>query len=127
MGMFDWVEFEGQQYQTKDTPNQLCDNYRIDGLGQLWVEEYDAEWISDSTSLFGGYINQSNQRWVECRDFTGPMRFYREDKESGGYQANAWIEYLAEFKNGFMIDLTLLEGERFIEWYKQGIEDRGLE
>jgi hypothetical protein len=126
MGMFDWVEFEGNQYQSKDTPRQLCDNYKIDGLGQLWVEEYDAEWISDSTSLFGGHINQSNQHWAECRGFSGPLRFYREDKESGGYQANAWIEYLAEFKNGFMIDLKLLEGEQFIEWYKQGIEDKGL-
>jgi hypothetical protein len=127
MGMFDWVEFEGDQYQSKDTPNQFCDNYKIDGLGQLWVEEYDAEWVIDKTAFFGAYIKQSNQRWTECRDFSGAMRFYREDQKHGGYKSNAWIEYLAKFKNGFMIDLKLVEGERFIEWYRQGIEDKGLE
>jgi hypothetical protein len=42
MGMFDWVEWEGEQYQSKDTPNQACDEYAIDQLGQrLMVEEYD--------------------------------------------------------------------------------------
>ena len=125
--MFDWVEFEGNQYQSKDTPRQLCDNYKIDGLGQLWVENYDAEWISDSTSLFGGYINQSNQRWAECRDFSGPMRFYRENKEHGGYKNDAWIEWQAEFKCGLMIGLKMLEGDKFLTWYQEAIEKRGLE
>jgi|APGre2960657373_1045057.scaffolds.fasta_scaffold06342_4 hypothetical protein len=127
MGMFDWVEFEGQQYQTKDTPNQLCDNYRIDELGRLWEEQYDAEWQTDSQSLFGGHIHQSNQRWVECRDFTGPMRFYRENKEHGGYKNDAWIEWQAEFKCGLMIGLKMLEGDKFLTWYQEAIEKRGLE
>ena len=127
MGMFDWVEFEGQQYQTKDTPNQLCDNYRIDDLGRLWEEQYDAEWQPDSQSLFGGHIHQSNQRWVECRDFTGLMRFYREDKEHGGYTNDAWIEWQAEFKLGQMISLKMTDGDRFLTWYHEAIEKRGLE
>jgi hypothetical protein len=126
MGMFDWVEWEGNQYQTKDTPNQLCDNYRIDDLGRLWEEQYDAEWQTDSQSLFGGHIHQSNQRWVECADFTGAMRFYREDPDRGGYKNSAWIEYEAEFKLGQMISLKSVEDNRFVDWYKQGIEDKGL-
>ena len=127
MGMFDWVEWEGHQYQTKDTPRQLCDNYRIDELGRLWEEQYDAEWQPDSRSLFGGHMHQSNQRWVECQDFTGPMRFYREDKERGGYTNDAWIEWQAEFKLGQMISLKMTDGDRFLTWYHEAIEKRGLE
>jgi hypothetical protein len=126
MGMFDWVEFEGQQYQTKDTPRQLCDNYRIDELGRLWEQQYDAEWVVGE-GLFGGHLHQSNQRWVECQDFTGPMRFYREDQERGGYRTDSWIEWNAEFKCGQMISLKLVEGDKFLEWYHEAIEKRGLE
>ncbi len=126
MGMFDWVEFEGQQYQTKDTPRQLCDNYRIDELGRLWEQQYDTEWVVGE-GWFGGHLHQSNQRWVECQDFTGPMRFYREDRERGGYRTDSWIEWNAEFKCGQMISLKLVEGDRFLEWYHEAIEKRGLE
>ena len=127
MGMFDHIEFQGQQYQTKDTPLQLCEYYRIDDLGRLWEQQYDAEWQTDSQSLFGGHIHQSNQRWVECRDFTGPIRFYREDRERGGHRTDAWIEWQAEFKCGQMISLKLVEGDKFLEWYHEAIEKRGLE
>ena len=126
MGMFDWVEFGGKRFQSKDTPNQLLDEYRIDDHGQLWVQEYDAEWIVDNDALFGGYINQSNHHWRECEEFSGPLRFYREDEERGGHKANAWYELQAEFKCGQMIDLKLIEGDRFLEWYGKGIEERGL-
>lgn len=126
MGMFDWVEWEGQRYQTKDTPRQFCDEYRIDELGRLWVQEYDAEWISDADSMFGGYMRHNNQRWTECQDFSGIMRFYREDQERGGHAANAWMEWEAEFKSGLMIGLKLIEGEPFTEWYNKGLEERGL-
>ena len=126
MGMFDWVEFEGRRYQSKDTPNQMLDKYRIDENGALWVEEYDAEWIADADAMFGGYIRQSNQRWRPCEEFSGSLRFYREDTERGGHRSDAWNEWQAEFKCGLMIDLKLIEGERFIEWYKQGLEERGL-
>jgi hypothetical protein len=126
MGMFDHIEFQGQQYQTKDTPLQLCEYYRIDDLGRLWEQQYDAEWISGE-GLLGGHIHQTNQRWVECQDFTGPVRFYREDQERGGHKADAWIEYEAEFKCGLMRGLKMLEGDRFLTWYEQGIEEKGLE
>jgi hypothetical protein len=126
MGMFDWVEFKGHKFQTKDTPRQMLDEYRIDSLGQLWEQQYDSKW-AESDGLFGGHINQINQRWVECAEFSGCMRFYRENKEAGGWSADAWIEYEAEFKNGQMIDLKLLAGDHFLTWYRDGIEKRGLE
>ena len=128
MGMFDWVEWEGQRYQSKDTPNQLCDEYRIDDLGRLWVEEYDAEWVKDETNiLFGMRMDTSNHRWRECQEFSGSIRFYREDTERGGHRANAWMEWQAEFKSGLMIGLKLIEGEPLTEWYKKGVEEKGLE
>lgn len=126
MGMFDYVEWEGQQYQSKDTPNQLCDNYRIDDLGRLWVEEYDAEFVKDPGHIFGVYLEQRTKRWRECVEFSGPMRFYREDDERGGHKANAWNEWQAEFKSGLMIGLKLIEGEPLTEWYMKGLEERGL-
>ena len=127
MGMFDWVEWEGRRYQSKDTPNQLCDEYRIDELGRLWVEEYDAEWVRDETNvLFGMRLDTTNHRWRECQEFSGTMRFYREDTERGGHAANAWKEWEAEFKCGQMTGLKLIEGEPLTEWYLKGVEERGL-
>jgi len=127
MGMFDWVEFEGNKYQSKDTPRQMLDQYKIDELGRLWVEEYDAEWINDASHLFGMYLDTKNHHWKWCDDFSGSLRFYRENQEQGGYSANAWIEYEALFKDGCMIDLKQTEGNRFIEWYQQGLEQKGLQ
>lgn len=124
--MFDWVEWEGKRYQSKDTPNQMCDEYRIDELGRLWVEEYDAEFVKDPGHIFGVYLDQRNKRWRECVEFSGSMRFYREDDERGGHAANAWNEWQAEFKSGLMIGLKLIEGEPLTEWYIKGLEEKGL-
>ena len=126
MGMFDWVEWEGNRYQSKDTPNQACDEYAIDQLGRLMVEEYDAELVRDPSHIFGVYIEQNNKRWRECVEFSGKIRFYREDPDRGGYENSAWIEWQAEFKLGQMIGLKMLEGDRFLTWYEQGIEEKGL-
>jgi hypothetical protein len=34
------------------------------------------------------------------------IRFYREDKDSGGYKNDAWVEYRALFMDGKIIKLT---------------------
>jgi len=34
MGMFDNIEYRGRQYQTKDTPLQTLDNYKIELIYQ---------------------------------------------------------------------------------------------
>jgi len=125
MGMFDQLYYQGKEYQTKDTPAQLLDNYRIED-NQLWYEEYDAEWV-DGEGLFGGSLKKFNERWIPCNGFDGLVRFYREDKEKGGYKADAWIEYKALFMNGHMIKLTQTRGqEPLTAWYRQGIEDLKL-
>jgi len=80
MGMFDNLQYRGREYQTKDTPAQMLDNYKIEqdqtsGHWYLWREEYDAEWVEDE-GLFGGSIKQSNHRWVLFEEFDGEIRFY---------------------------------------------------
>ena len=125
MGMFDNLEYRGRQYQTKDTPCQSLDNYKIEqdqtsGHWYLWHEEYDTEW-EDHEGLFGGSIRQFNQRWICCYDFDGKIRFYwyrsEEDQE----------EYEALFMDGQMLKIKLTQGEPLTEWLNKGIEEKGLE
>ena len=125
MGMFDYLYYRGNQYQTKDTDAQLLDNYRIED-DRLWHEKYDSEWV-DGEGLFGGGLKKFNERWEPCNGFDGLIRFYREDLDRGGYKADAWIEYEALFMNGHMIKLTQTRGvEPLTAWYKQGVEDLTL-
>jgi hypothetical protein len=123
MGMFDNIEYRGRQYQTKDTPAQMLDNYKIEqdsasGAWHLWHEEYDAEWVEEE-GLFGGSIKQSNHRWVPCADFDGEIRFYyyrsHEDQE----------EYRALFMDGRMLKIRLTS-EPLTDWLVKGIEERGI-
>ena len=113
MGMFDHLHYEGHEYQTKDTPNQSLDNYKIEhdqdsGHIFLWREDYDAEWVEDE-GLFGGHLRQFNHRWVHCWDFDGNIRFYREDKERGGWEKDAWIEHSALFMDGRLLRIKSKE------------------
>ena len=125
MGMFDQLYYRGEEYQTKDTPAQLLDNYKIEN-DQLWYEEHEAEWV-ETEGLFGGGLKKFNERWVLCDGFDGLIRFYREDQDRGGHKSDAWIEYRALFMNGHMIKLTQTRGqEPLTAWYSQGIEDLKL-
>ena len=97
MGMFDYVHYQGKQYQSKDTPNQLMDKYKIEtdetsGQDTLWVQEYDTEYVEEPELWMKGYFKEINQRWVRLEDFDGLIKFYRqgEDKKS-------WINYKALF------------------------------
>ena len=126
MGMFDNIQYKGRQYQTKDTPLQTLDNYKIEqdqdsGHWYLWHEEYDSEWVDDEDSLFGTTRVQSNERWVCCHDFDGLICFYywrsEEDQE----------EYQALFMDGRMLKIKMTHGEPLTEWLNAGIEARESE
>jgi hypothetical protein len=126
MGMFDNLEYRGRQYQTKDTPLQILDNYKIEqdqtsGHWYLWHEEYDSEWVDSADAFLGGSIVQSNERWVRCDDFDGEIRFYyyRSDEDQE--------EYRALFMDGQMLKIRLTQGEPLTEWLVKGIEERGIE
>jgi hypothetical protein len=126
MGMFDNLEYRGRQYQTKDTPLQTLDNYKIEqdqdsGHWYLWHEEYDAEWIDSEDGFLGGTLVQSNERWVRCDDFDGEIRFYyyRSDEDQE--------EYRALFMDGRMLKIRCTQGEPLTEWLVAGIKEKGLE
>jgi hypothetical protein len=122
MGMFDHIHYKGKEYQTKDTPAQMLDNYKIEqdldsGHWRLWHEEYDAEWV-DGEGLFGGSLKQSNHRWVRCDEFDGEIRFYyyRSDEDQE--------EYRALFMDGQMLKIKTIRGEPLAEWLTKGIEEK---
>lgn len=127
MGMFDYIQYKGEQYQTKDTPCQSLDEYKIeqnqdDGHWYLWHEDYDTEW-NEHEGLFGGSIRQFNQRWVACQDFDGQICFYRSANDN----RDSWIEYRALFMDGRMLKIKETFDEPLTKWYKNGVEDKGLE
>ena len=112
MGLFDTIKYQGDEYQTKDTPRQFCENYKIEvdqdsGLPYLWLEEYDSEWVSRPDYFFGGHMKTSNHHWVRCDDFDGSIYFYRYMK----YNSIHWVEYKALFMNGQMIKIKRIEND----------------
>ena len=109
MGLFDYIHYEGKEYQTKDTPAQSLDDYKIEqdqdsGHQYLWHSEFDSEWV-ENEGLFGGSVKQYNQRWVCCHEFDGNIRFYRAalDDRYESWKKNAWIEYSALFMDGKLL------------------------
>lgn len=122
-------------FQTKDTPNQAMSTYRIDGAGQLWIEETEGHWeegkecaedasFSEKIASWGRMV--IDERWWELEDFTGNIRFYEsyshpEYHELDDHAGNSddwmrfvrgWIEYSALFKNGKLIgDIELVQHE----------------
>ena len=109
--MFDYIEYEGKEYQTKDTPHQLCDRYKIErdqdsGHLYLWHQAYKAEWLKDEEALLGYRLKTSNHRWEHCDDFDGVIYFYRQDRP-----IEAWVEYKALFMNGVVLKLEKINDE----------------
>jgi len=108
MGMFDYLRYEDKQYQTKDTPQQCIDTYEIRG-NELWWRKVEYEWVEEKDWIFSGHLNEVSHEWLFCDRFDGVIDFYREDKDNGGWEKNAWIEYHALFNNGKMIKLERKE------------------
>ena len=107
MGMFDYIRYKGEEYQTKDTPGQVMDNYEIKADGTLWYENYDGDWIEDDDEFFGGYFERKNVRWEPLMDFDGLIRFNRPGKNR-----DTWIEYKALFMDGKIIKFTEVTNEK---------------
>ena len=119
MGMFDYIRYNGHEYQTKDTPAQLLDYYDIHEDGTLWHNNYDCEWVDEKGSLFGGYLRQFNERKEFCANFIGEIRFYRNlDKKH-----TIWEEYSAYFVNGTMRELHKISGENNDDYSTLGQPD----
>lgn len=127
MGMFDEIVCDielprigktDMVFQTKDTPEQYIDQYKIDGEGRLWHEAYDivdkseaAKWRAEHPDepepdwgweAYLGSMSRNNKRMEPC-DMTGEVRFYTHiGKGSDG----EWFEFSAYFIDGEMQSLT---------------------
>jgi hypothetical protein len=100
MGMFDTIRCEyplpappqlagaqGLEYQTKDTPIQFFDNYKISADGFLYHLDYDIEDRSDPID-----------------DFTDTIAFYTFACPE---YSRGWIEFEADFTNGKLTNIRL--------------------
>lgn len=124
MGMFDYIKcryylpvpnLNEREFQTKDTPRQLLDNYEIREDGTLWVETHQIEdqsprgvWerknpgkmppkrFSQLDALYG-CMTKINQSWTLC-DFSGEISFCDFHEDDKG-----WIEFRAEFDQGVLV------------------------
>jgi len=107
MGMFDYVDYNGYRYQSKDTPSQILDQYKIevdqdDGHPYIWIDDYEAEYVECEGHILGGYIKTSNHHWHRMDTFSDTITFYRNiDAEY-----REWEEYVAEIQNGVVKTIT---------------------
>jgi len=99
MGMFDYIRYEGEVYQTKDTPHQFMGEYEIRGK-ELWFNNVEHAWVDDEDSFLGGYLVSKRNEWYRLQDFEGAVRFYDDD-----------TEYFALFWEGEMIRIRKYEGD----------------
>ena len=104
MGMFDYITYKGNKYQTRDTPSQTLDNYEIREDGTLWHNTYCMEWVDEPDHLLKGYFNQFNFEWKFCDDFIGEIKFYRQLIKN-----TVWEIYSAYFYKGVLREIHLLE------------------
>lgn len=97
MEMFDYIRYRGNQYQTKNLPTLILDNYELREDDTLWHENYDAEW-DENSGMFGGNLLKKNVRW-EPENFTGIIRFYRSVGNDD------WEEYEATLTEGKLLNI----------------------
>lgn len=97
-------------WQTKDTPAQSLDYYKIDEDGQLWHQEYDIEDQSDPNAEGLGRIlgcaTRVNERWVKVTDFSGAIRFYGFPDYGRMDDVENWWEYEALLQEGKLLNLV---------------------
>jgi hypothetical protein len=102
MGMFDYIHYNNEKYQTKDTPDQGMSTYEIRG-NELWFKDVEYEWVESEDALFGGHLEEQSHEWKFMSHFDGLIRFYRTLGD------DEWEEYKALFMDGKIIKLEKVE------------------
>lgn len=91
-------------FQSKTTPNQTLDQFRIDEDGYLWEFKYDTV-----PGINGQSYESTNHRWEFCHH-TGIITFT-------GYTKNSSTTFSAYFDNGVTDKISLIvENVRFIRY-----------
>ena len=96
MGMFDYIRYDGKEYQTKDTPAQFMAEYEIRD-DELWFNNVEHKWVENADDLFRGHLERVSSEWEHLTDFDGSILFY--DTE---------VDYIALFWEGKMIRIKKL-------------------
>ena len=111
MGMFDYITYKNNTYQTKDTPQQFLAQYEIRG-DELWYNDTKYDWVEKDDALFGGHLVPIFQEWKFCDDFDGLMNFYGSATKDG---KEYWENYRVLFMDGRIIkvqcDITPANGD----------------
>ena len=104
MSMFDRIEYEGKEYQTKDLDCTMT-TYIINDEGRLMVENFHLEELPrDQWDEFDKKIGFGNKRisdGMQDTNYHGMLNFYTSDQER-----NVWIEYSAKFTDGQLVDIV---------------------
>lgn len=117
MGMFDYItckyplpirdlkiKFNDFEFQTKDTPRQMCEHYEIDEDGRL-------KWRMDEIHPKTDEVISSE--WIPASGFKGEIRFYGSSGNSEPNDSDAgWIEFAALFYRGVLRELCLVSYRR---------------
>ena len=103
VGMFNYVIYKGQEYQTKDF-DCLLTKYKISDEGRLLEEEGGLELIPEEkrTSKFG-FAEWIHKGWKDT-NYHGMLNFY---SYSGVKETS--IEYLAKFTDGTLVEIKELK------------------
>lgn len=139
MGMFDNIRCKypldtpganDLQYQTKDTPCQMLDNYEIREDGSLWVEMYELEDHGDPTltgvARWAGAMTKVNLRWEPTEYYSGIINFYTYT------DTIKWIEFAATYEAGELLGIKLVRlevdqgGVNVCAQLRQELTNRGL-
>lgn len=106
--MYDWVKIEYPlaikganeiDYQTKNTPEQCYERYKIDRYGRLWWQECKYEWVDKDK------LKSVDKKWVRIKDFSGEVNLVGPLKGEDGYTG---VDWCFVFANGKMISFKRL-------------------
>ena len=100
MTVFDYIIFNGEIYQTKDTPKKLFNKYKI--AFDKETDEYKLYREDDRIKYIIGFFEKSSFSWTFCDNFTGELTFYRNLDEHTEM-------YYSYFHNGILIKIDLVE------------------
>lgn len=96
MGMFDYLIYNGTEYQTKDTPDQALGTYELKDDG-LWYKKVEYEW-EENASIFGGYLKEISHEWLKLDTFDGIITFYDyiKNPSDGTVYEEEWKVFLMD-------------------------------
>jgi len=92
-----------KQWQTKDTPSQYLDQYKIDAQGSLW--HYTNERLLPGVKGLGRVKVRTEFEWVKLEDFRGEICFSGFEVINGKDDYEKLWEYSALFDDGRIINI----------------------